>query len=50
MSEDDFIGMLYTDAEAKLREMGFTVFEYETLETEDLNKPDDTIGAVKIKT
>lgn len=50
MSEDDFIGMLYTDAEAKLREMGFTVFEYETLETEDINKPDDTIGAVEIKT
>lgn len=49
MSEDDFIGMLYTDAEAKLREMGFTVFEYETLETEDINKPDDTIGAVEIK-
>ena len=33
----------------KLREMGFTVFEYETLETEDINKPDDTIGAVEIK-
>lgn len=49
MSEDDFIGMNYTDAEAKLREMGFTVFEYETLETEDINEPDDTIGAVEIK-
>ena len=42
--------MLYTDAEAKLREMGFTVFEYETIETKDINKPDDTIGAVEIKT
>ena len=49
MSEDDFMGMLYTDAEAKLREMGFTVFEYKTLETEDINEPDDTIGAVEIK-
>ncbi len=49
MSEDDFIGMHYTDAEAKLREMGFAVFEYETLETEDINEPDDTIGAVEIK-
>lgn len=50
MSEDDFIGMLYTDAEDKLREMGFTKFEYETLETEDVNNPDDTVGAVEIKT
>lgn len=49
MGEEDFIGMLYTDAEAKFREMGFTVFEYKTLETEDINKPDDTIGAVEIK-
>lgn len=49
MNEEDFIGMLYTDAEAKLRKMGFTVFEYETLETEDVNNPDDTIGAVEIK-
>lgn len=49
MSEDDFIGMTYTDAEAKLREMGFTVFEYEILETEDINNPDDTICAVEIK-
>ena len=49
MSEDYFIGMLYTDAEAKLREMGFSVFEYETLETDDINEPDDTIGAVEIK-
>lgn len=49
MSEDDFVGMLYTDAEEKLREMGFTVFEYETLDTDDINKPDDTIGAVEIK-
>lgn len=49
MSEEDFIGMLFTDAEAKLREMGFTTFEYKTLETKDINKPDDTIGAVEIK-
>ena len=37
MSEDEFIGMPYTEAEAKLRDMGFTVFEYETLETDDIN-------------
>lgn len=49
MGEDDFIGMLYTDAEAELREMGFTVFEYETIETKDINKLDDIIGAVEIK-
>ena len=49
MSEDDFKGMNYKDAEKKFQEMGFTVFEYKTLETKDINKPDDTIGAVEIK-
>ena len=48
MSEEDFIGMLYTDAEAKLREMGFTTFEYKTLETDDINQPDDIVYAVEI--
>ena len=48
MSADDLVGMLYTDAEAKLREMGFTEFEYETIDTDDINKPDDTVGAVVI--
>lgn len=49
MNEDDFMGMNYAEAERLLRDMGFTVFEYEILETDDQAKPDDTIGAVEIK-
>lgn len=49
MGEDDFKGMNYKEAEKIFREMGFTAFEYETLETDDINEPDDTIGAVEIK-
>lgn len=49
MNEYEFMGMLYTDAEAKLREMGFSIFEYKTIETNDIDLPDDTIGAVEIK-
>ena len=50
MNEDDFIGMPYTEAEELLREMGFKIFEYKTLETDDINKPDDTIASVDIMT
>lgn len=49
MSEEDFMGMNYTEAETLLREMGFTNFDYQVLETEDQSKSDDTIGAVEIK-
>lgn len=35
MSEDDFKGMNYKDAEQKFREMGFTKFEYKTVDTEN---------------
>ena len=50
MDEEDFIGMPYTEAEELLREMGFKIFEYKTLETDDINKPDDTIASVDIMT
>ena len=33
MSEDDFKGMNYKDAEKKFREMGFTKFAYKTVDT-----------------
>lgn len=49
MSEEDFKGMTYKEAEEKLREMGFSSFEYETLESSDLEHPDDVVGAVEIK-
>lgn len=49
MSEDDFMGMSYMEAENKLREMGFNSFKYETLKSSDLDHPDDAIGAVEIK-
>ena len=35
MGEDDFKGMDYKEAEKKFREMGFTKFEYKTVDTED---------------
>lgn len=35
MSEKDFKGMNYKDAEKKFREMGFTSFEYKTVDTEN---------------
>ena len=49
MSEEELKYMTTVDAEAKLREMGFTVFEYETLEAGDRNDLDGKIGAVEIK-
>lgn len=49
MSEKEFMGMEYLEAEKMLREMGFTVFEYQVLETDDQSKSDGTIGAVEIK-
>lgn len=50
MSEDDFLRMNYADAEKLLRDMGFTTFEYQVLETDDQSKTDGTVGAVEIKT
>ena len=35
MSEDEFKGMKYQEAEKKFREMGFTNFEYRTVDTEN---------------
>lgn len=49
MSEDDFIGLTYTEVEELLKKMGFVNFEYETLDASDLSKIDDTVGAVEIK-
>lgn len=47
MGADDFKGMNYQDAEKKFREMGFTKFEYETVDTaeESLN---DTVFYTEI--
>lgn len=50
MSEEDFLGMNYLEAEKLLKEMGFSVFEYQILNTDDQEKTDGTIGAVEIKT
>ncbi|MBR3761843.1 MAG: DUF4839 domain-containing protein [Lachnospiraceae bacterium] len=49
MNEDEFLGMSYTDAEKLLRDMGFSEFEYQVLETKDQSKTDETIGAIEIK-
>ena len=47
MSEDDFKGMNYKDAEKKFREMGFTTFEYKTVDTENESAA-DTICYIEI--
>lgn len=47
MSEDDFKGMNYEDAEKKFREMGFTTFEYKTVDTENESAA-DTICYIEI--
>ena len=40
MGEDEFKGMNYQEAEKVFREMGFTKFEYETVETENESSHD----------
>lgn len=40
MSEEDFKGMNYKDAEKKFREMGFNKFEYKTVDTENESSAD----------
>lgn len=47
MGSDDFKGMEYTEAEDNLREMGFTKFLYQTVETEKESK-EDTIKKIVI--
>jgi len=47
MSEDDFKGMNYKDAEKKFREMGFTNFKYKTVDTEN-EASADTICYIEI--
>ena len=47
MGEDDFKGMNYQEAETIFREMGFTKFEYETVDTET-ESADDTICYIDI--
>lgn len=47
ISEEDFKGMNYKEAEAKFREMGFTSFEYETVDTENESSA-DTICYIEI--
>ena len=49
MNEDDFLGKNYTEAEKLLKEMGFSAFDYQIIETEDQSKPDGTVAAVEIK-
>lgn len=49
MDEDELKGLHYTEAEQFLREMGFTVFEYDVIETEDQEISDGTVAAVEIK-
>ena len=47
MGEDDFKGMNYQEAEKIFREMGFTKFEYETVDTET-ESANDTICYIEI--
>lgn len=47
MSEDEFKGMKYQEAEKKFREMGFTNFEYRTVDTENESAA-DTICYIEI--
>lgn len=48
MSEDDFVGMTYQEAEKIFREMGFSIFEYKTVSTENEDAA-DTICYIEIK-
>lgn len=48
MGEEDFKGMNYQEAEEKFREMGFTTFEYRTVDTKS-KSDDDTICYITIK-
>ena len=50
MSEDELKGLVTADAEKKLKEMGFTIFEYQILETHDRTKADKSVESVAIKT
>lgn len=47
MGEDDFKGMNYKEAEKIFREMGFTSFEYRTVDTE-IESAADTISYIEI--
>lgn len=47
ISEEDFKGMNYKDAEKKFREMGFTKFEYKTVDTENKSSA-NTISYIEI--
>ena len=49
MGEDELKGLDYTEAEQLLREMGFTVFKYDTLDAGDRSDLHNKIGAVEIK-
>ena len=48
MSEDELKGLDKTEAENKLKDMGFAVFKYDTLDT-DKSDLSNKIGAVEIK-
>lgn len=48
-SSSDFEGMDYTEAEKLFREMGFTSFKYEVVDTDDQTKTDETICYTEIK-
>lgn len=49
MSEDDLKGLEKSDAEQKLRDMGFTVFRYDTLDAGDRADLHNKISSVEIK-
>ena len=49
MSEDELKGLATADAEKKLKHMGFTIFEYDTLDAGGSSELDGKIGAVEIK-
>lgn len=48
MSKDDLKGLLATEAEQKLKEMGFATFKHQTIDTNDKSK-DGKISSVEIK-
>ena len=50
MSEEELKGLSTAEAEKKLREMGFTIFKYDTLSAGDRSDLDGKIASVEIKT
>lgn len=49
MSEDEFKGLQYTEAEKLLREMGFSSFEYDTFTAWEPDEEDGTVMSISIR-